>query len=187
MREDIMSEFQEDDVARFIKEGITKAVDADTARLDRIERNVIHELEDRQTAAQTAPAVTRERKGLFDWLKLPSLRPAMSLALTASGFVLGVLLAVLFMGSNSLPQDVMFVINYRDAQKVEVMGDFTDWERVSMERGQGGNWFFDIELEPGKYEYVFVVDESKFVHDPQADEFVNISNGHHQNSLIYVK
>lgn len=50
----------------------------------------------------------------------------------------------------------------RQASEVSVMGDFTLWERVPLEK-RGGQWVGEMELAPGTYHFGFVVDGEWFV------------------------
>ena len=189
MREEFREEIQDDEVAWFINDGITKAVADDPARLDRIERHVMRTLEERQVEVTSpAPAAqqVRERKGLFDWLKLPSLRPALSVGLAAAGFVLGLLIYPLMFGSSLQGEGVVFVMAHPDAERVELMGDFTRWSPVKFQEVSDGIWKLEMDLAPGRHEYVFIVDGERFLVDPLADEYVNKFDDHHVNSVRYV-
>jgi hypothetical protein len=44
-----------------------------------------------------------------------------------------------------------------DALEVSVMGSFTEWEPLPLER-EGGLWVLELDLPPGTYEYVLLVD-----------------------------
>lgn len=55
------------------------------------------------------------------------------------------------------------------AQKVCVAGDFNKWspDANPMLRTAGGVWVLQLELTPGKHEFLFTVD-GKWVRDPKA-------------------
>lgn len=46
------------------------------------------------------------------------------------------------------------------ATSVQLVGDFTHWqdEAIEMEKQKGGEWKTSVALEPGTYEYRFIVD-----------------------------
>ena len=44
------------------------------------------------------------------------------------------------------------------ARRVFVLADFTAWEPVEMKRCADGNWLLQVNLVPGNYHYVFLVD-----------------------------
>jgi hypothetical protein len=62
-----------------------------------------------------------------------------------------------------------------DARHVTVAGDFNDWQvdAARMVRGQDGVWRIRLQLPPGRYQYVFVVDENEWIADPQASTVVD--------------
>jgi 1,4-alpha-glucan branching enzyme len=45
-----------------------------------------------------------------------------------------------------------------DARRVEIAGDFTDWQPVPMERVPAGRWRFDVRLAPGVHQLNVRVD-----------------------------
>jgi hypothetical protein len=57
------------------------------------------------------------------------------------------------------------------AHHVALIGSFSDWDPASplirVER-QGSRWIFHLEVQPGRYEYAFLVDGREVVPDPQA-------------------
>jgi hypothetical protein len=58
------------------------------------------------------------------------------------------------------------------ARSVAVAGDFNEWDpdRTPLERVSSDAWAVTIALEPGRYEYMFVVDGATWVPDPFAVE-----------------
>jgi hypothetical protein len=95
-------------------------------------------------------------------------------------------------------KSVSFVLDWPSAEKVAVLGSFNHWspEHDTMHRNQSdGTWQLTIELEPGRYAYVFLVDDAKIIADPRAlweqdDEFgtrnsiVTIENGSSDENRI---
>ena len=67
---------------------------------------------------------------------------------------------------------VRLVVLQPQARTVEVAGDFNGWEpaRTPLEQTAGGAWTVTLPLEPGRYEYMFVVDGHEWVVDPFAME-----------------
>jgi 1,4-alpha-glucan branching enzyme len=53
-----------------------------------------------------------------------------------------------------------FSFNDPNAQNVALAGDFTDWEdnAIPMKKQKNGSWKATVSLEPGTYEYRFLVD-----------------------------
>ena len=62
-----------------------------------------------------------------------------------------------------------FILNAPAAQSVELVGDFTDWQEhpISMELNANGAWQVTVSLEPGQYNYLFLVD-GVWCDDPQC-------------------
>ena len=95
-------------------------------------------------------------------------------------------------------KSVSFVLDWPSAEKVAVLGSFNNWspEHDLMHRNQSdGTWQLTIELRPGRYAYVFLVDDAKIIADPRAlweqdDEFgtrnsiVTIENGNSDENRI---
>ncbi len=81
--------------------------------------------------------------------------------------------------------EVTFV--FRPAQpvkKVHVVGSFNDWDEAKgrMSKSKSGEWRKRVPLQPGRYEYKFVVD-GQWQADPDANESVNNSFGS-ENSVL---
>lgn len=62
-----------------------------------------------------------------------------------------------------------------DARSVSVAGDFNEWQvdASKMTRGADGVWRIRLELPPGRYQYVFVIDDDRWMADPQASTVVD--------------
>lgn len=67
---------------------------------------------------------------------------------------------------------VRLIVLQPGAQTVHVAGDFNGWtpSRTPLEPTANGAWAVTIALEPGRYEYQFVVDDQQWVADPFAAE-----------------
>jgi 1,4-alpha-glucan branching enzyme len=71
-----------------------------------------------------------------------------------------------------------------DAQKVCVAGSFNQWqpEQTPLVPVGNGRWVGDLTVQPGRYEYLFVVD-GQWLPDPNAKESVQNPFGG-QNSVL---
>jgi len=70
-------------------------------------------------------------------------------------------------------QEVLFVVPALDAERVAVVGDFNAWEETPLsDENEDGIWTASIPLDPGRYEYAFVIDGRWWGQDPSADEYV---------------
>jgi len=84
---------------------------------------------------------------------------------------------------------VVFRFQAADARSVAVMGSFNHWDPKGYEMMQDpetGNWMLQVELSPGKHDYVFLVDGKTIAPDPQADISKADDYGH-RNSILFVK
>ena len=71
---------------------------------------------------------------------------------------------------------------------VAIAGDFNSWnhENNLLEDSDGdGIWTGTLKLEPGRYEYMFVLDGKEWVPDPNALRFVNDGFGN-RNSILEI-
>ncbi|MDF1526069.1 MAG: hypothetical protein RRA15_06345 [bacterium] len=61
------------------------------------------------------------------------------------------------------------------AGSVSVLGDFNGWtgEIPLKQRGEGGYWLVELNVEPGEYRYVLMVDGKERPGDPLADYVVD--------------
>jgi hypothetical protein len=79
-------------------------------------------------------------------------------------------------GSEAAPAStavlVRLVVLQPGARSVHVAGDFNGWDpdRTPLEQISSGAWMTTVSLEPGRYEYMFVVDGSTWIADPFAAE-----------------
>ena len=74
------------------------------------------------------------------------------------------------------PDTVMqFIFVAPDAKQVALAGDFNDWDTSRtqlVKNDQSGIWTATVPLQPGRYEYAFVVDGERWVADPRAPRAV---------------
>ena len=75
-------------------------------------------------------------------------------------------------GATDAPVLVRLVVLQPEARTVDVAGDFNGWDpaRTPLEQTATGAWTVTIPLQPGRYEYMFVVDGKQWVGDPFAVE-----------------
>lgn len=81
-----------------------------------------------------------------------------------------------------------FVFIAPEASAVQVTGDFVDWsaDGIALENERGtGVWTIDVPLEPGVYQYAFVVDGAEWRPDPRAVSHVDDGFGR-ENSVVIV-
>ena len=64
-------------------------------------------------------------------------------------------------GSKTGTKKTSFKLRAPEAEQVFVVGCFNDWDATAspLERDAEGNWGCTVMLEPGQYEYRFVVDD----------------------------
>lgn len=82
---------------------------------------------------------------------------------------------------------VVFTLDAPNAENVNLTGEFTDWSRkgIRMEKdGKDGLWKVAVELEPGEYEYRYIVD-GVWIKDPRNVDSVLNEFGQ-ENSLLIV-
>ena len=53
-----------------------------------------------------------------------------------------------------------FLFDAPEAREVKLAGDFTEWETnpIPMEKNEDGTWQATVDLAPGQYHYLFLVD-----------------------------
>lgn len=77
-------------------------------------------------------------------------------------------------GAPAAPPTVLvrLIVLQPSARTVQVAGDFNGWNptRTPLEQISTGAWTVTIPLKPGRYEYMFVVDEQQWIADPFAAE-----------------
>lgn len=90
-------------------------------------------------------------------------------------------------GPKVVGEGVMFTLGAPGAEKVYITGEFTGWshEGLEMERDdRDGLWKLLLDLEPGEYEYRFIVD-GVWIKDPMNVDSVLNEFGQ-ENSLLIV-
>ena len=82
---------------------------------------------------------------------------------------------------------VQFVISAPDARTVALAGDFNEWDpSIQLDDVDGdGLWSGRVALEPGVHEYMFVIDGSEWLPDPNAISYTDDGFGQ-RNSVLAV-
>ena len=81
---------------------------------------------------------------------------------------------------------VEFSLAMPEAESVSIAGDFNGWDASNAKLiKKNGVWTATIKVKPGRYQYAFVVNEGKWLPDPNALKFVDSGFGG-KNSIIEV-
>jgi hypothetical protein len=81
-----------------------------------------------------------------------------------------------------------FVFIAPEAESVSLTGDFLSWDPAGIplaEQRGNGVWTIDVPLDPGIYEYAFVIDGQEWRPDPLATASVDDGFGR-ENSVVIV-
>lgn len=79
----------------------------------------------------------------------------------------------------------VFLVPAPSASEVVLVGSFNNWEATPLhDEDLDGIWRVELALDPGRYEYAFVVDGQWWGQDPAADETVRSYGGY--NSVRYI-
>jgi len=84
--------------------------------------------------------------------------------------------------------EVTFTISGIEAQSLAVAGDFNSWNTSAnqLEDPDGdGIWTGKMYLKPGRYEYMLVVDDAKWVTDPNAKVYADDGFGS-RNAVLFI-
>ena len=84
--------------------------------------------------------------------------------------------------------EVTFTISGINANQIAVAGDFNGWNTSAnqLEDPDGdGIWTGKMYLKPGRYEYMLVVDDGKWVTDPNAKVYADDSFGS-KNAVLFI-
>lgn len=103
-------------------------------------------------------------------MRLPMVARAAIILLVFSAALMAILL------SRDEPETASHALTFAlyapTAESVELIGDFTGWEGLHMQRKDPdrdtGRWIIAIKLAEGRYEYGFLIDGNQWVADPTA-------------------
>jgi hypothetical protein len=91
-------------------------------------------------------------------------------------------------GRASTRRAVQFVLVAPTARKVQVVGDFNDWDsshaEYSAQHRGGGVWSVTAAIPEGHHRYSFVVDDSVWVSDPTAPRLADDDYGMPNSVLV---
>ncbi|MCL7972217.1 MAG: hypothetical protein M8866_09065 [marine benthic group bacterium] len=134
------------------------------------------------------------RPAWIDWLVQPRWVPVPPAAAIAAGLALivgiGLLITPGASDTDSSPDArvyVQFVVDAPAAETVHLVGDFNEWQpTVELDDADGdGVWSGRVPLRPGVHEYMFVIDGSDWVTDPNAVGYQDDGFGQ-RNALVAV-
>ena len=79
-----------------------------------------------------------------------------------------------------------FCLRHDSAKSVALVGTFTGWQEhpLPMSQIEPGIWSIEIELPPGKFEYLFLANGSECLEDPAAADYVINQRGGRNSLLI---
>ena len=72
-------------------------------------------------------------------------------------------------------------------KSIHIVGEFNGWNRssIAMKRLKNGSYTTTLDLAPNKeYQFRYLVDESRWENDKDADKYVYSDYGHCNNSVI---
>jgi len=163
-------------------------------------------LEDRVMAEIEALPEAGVLRRVWGWLVRPA--PVRISPLTA-GLVAAAFAAVIALPGRSRPGDpdptgsvaatrggdsgtesvvyVQFILDAPDARTVAVAGDFSDWEPTfTLDDPDGdGIWTGRIPVRPGVHAYMFLVDDARWLTDPNAERYQDDGFGN-RNAVLAV-
>ncbi len=73
-------------------------------------------------------------------------------------------------------------------KSIAVVGDFNDWDPdrdLLKDENDDGIWSVTLRLEPGRYEYMFILDGQKWIPDPSAYRYVSDGFGN-KNAVLEI-
>jgi len=83
---------------------------------------------------------------------------------------------------------VKFVLPAPQAEKVFLAGDFNNWEKDALaltDREGNGLWTITLPLNPGTYNYMFIVNGKEWISDPYAEYYCDDGFGH-RNAVLRI-
>jgi len=87
-----------------------------------------------------------------------------------------------------IPTEAFRMVYYApDADSVSVLGDFNGWSREIpfKPKGEEGYWLAEVQVKPGEYRYILIVDGKERPGDPLADYFIDDDFGS-KNSVVRI-
>lgn len=158
---------------QWIKDSLQQSAQAHQDRIAELEYSVMEQLSERPVSA--APQTWRWRLALA---------ATAALLIFAGGLWTG---SFFYNGARCADPHVLCLV-YPNARSVTLAGQLTQWERWPLNGpDRNGIWWIELpqNLQPGRYEYGFMVDEYHWVHDPRAREFVHTFDNKINSVLIW--
>lgn len=154
---------------------------------------------DRAVMASIRARATAEKESFWGWLFKPQayqVRPALAAAAVVALVVAGVLGGSIGRSSPAAavvaaaPTTVLvrFELIAPTAEHVSLAGSFNDWQADGIQltrNAETGMWTGTVPLRPGEHQYMFVIDGSEWMPDPEAHAQVDDGFGQ-TNSVIVV-
>jgi 1,4-alpha-glucan branching enzyme len=82
---------------------------------------------------------------------------------------------------------VVFVVSEPGAHSVALAGSFNQWSATShrlVRDGSHGTWTIVVRLPPGEYQYVYVVDGTRWIAPPAAEDYADDGFGAKNGVLV---
>jgi len=143
------------------------------------------------------------QRSLWRWFVEPRMvrvRPALAAA-AAVAVIVSSSVVTMLQFSNPAPDRVIttggasqqtvlvrFELQAPDAERVALVGSFNDWNATAIrltKTSATGVWTVTVPLVPGEHQYLFVLDEERWIPDPTAHALVDDGFGQ-KNSVIAV-
>ncbi|MCS7197777.1 MAG: hypothetical protein NZ930_03740 [Candidatus Bipolaricaulota bacterium] len=158
------------ELENLLRESLTRYAQAHRDRIADLEYEIIEELPE----GRPNP---RPRLGVI----------AAGVVAAAAVFAVGLWIGLHLSAAPCSDPDVLCLV-YPDAQSVSLAAQFTLWEPIPMNGpDRSGIWWIRLpkDIKPGRYEYGFIVNGTRWVYDPRATEFVHTFDNK-INSVLYV-
>ena len=83
---------------------------------------------------------------------------------------------------------IRFCLLDKKAKTVSLAGTFNHWDITThfLTKGPDGYWSIELPLPKGRYQYVFVIDQRIWLHDPKSETVIDDGFGQ-KNSLLVVE
>jgi hypothetical protein len=169
---------------------------------------MLREMPDREPPKDLAEAVMRSLKPkqispwrrLYLWAATPRSISLSPLKLLPAGVAISI---ALFLTIHFFPKQesplrvtgneqrlvaVTFTFHYPEAQSVNLVGSFNQWNPIGFHmspRGEERVWVLNLKLPPGRYEYAFLVDGKVVLPDPRSP-FSESDGFGSRNSILFV-
>ncbi|MBL7994190.1 isoamylase early set domain-containing protein [bacterium] len=71
---------------------------------------------------------------------------------------------------NAKTRKAVFQLELPEAHSISLLGDFNEWDHTknAMKKSKNGIWTAEIKLAPGEYQFLYFVDENRWLTDDQC-------------------